>query len=124
MHMQCEPTPKALPFPLDARRSRGWGGGICISPYVAHSWVQTGTSANMQKMQYLYSSGLSEKPGGAELLLECHTKTDGWGMRWGGAVRLAGHSQVGKQQPLGWEERPSFCQSTVFRGNDILQEET
>ena len=34
------------------------GCGIYISPYVAHSWVQTGTGANMQRRQYLHSSEL------------------------------------------------------------------
>lgn len=47
MHMQRGPTQKA--FPLATWRSRGRDGGIYISPYVAHSWAQTGTGANMQK---------------------------------------------------------------------------
>lgn len=75
MHMQCGPTQKA--FRLAAWRSHGQVGGIHISPYVAHSWVQTGTGAKMQKRPYLYSSRLSlgsrwgwGAGGGARLLLE------------------------------------------------------
>lgn len=35
MHMRCGPSQKA--FPLAVWRSRGQAGGICISPYAAHS---------------------------------------------------------------------------------------
>lgn len=56
MHMQCGPLGKLSISRVEKPRP---GQGIYISPYVAHSWVQTGTSANMQKRQYLYSSGLS-----------------------------------------------------------------
>lgn len=109
-HMQCGPTRKAFSG-LAAWLEAGLRV-IYISPYVAHSWVQTGTGANMQKRQYLHSSGLPGKlPGGAGLVQSQQTKEGcgGGGSRaWmPGGVRLAGKSQAG-QRPMEWQEKAVF----------------
>lgn len=109
-----------------SRVEKPWPGWrIYISPYAAHSWVQTGTGANMQKRRYLYSSGLPlrSQEGQAPSPVPGPSKQRERGECQG--VRLAGESQVGKKRPLLREERPDLHQITVFGGKtSVIQEET
>ena len=99
------------------------GCGIYISPYVAHSWVQTGTGANMQRRQYLHSSELClGSQEGLGLFQSQQTKRGGAGGMPGG-VRLAGKSQAG-QRPLEWQERRSLHQTIDCRGGGNILHQT
>lgn len=98
--------------------------GIYMSPYAAHSWVQTGTGANMQKRQDLYSSGLPlRSPEGPAPSPDPEPANKG--RRVGhakGGGRRAGESQAGKKR-LGGEERPSLHHIAIFGGKAFLIEE-
>lgn len=90
------------------------GCGIYISPYVAHSWVQTGTGANMQKRQYLHSSRLClGSQEGLGLFQSQQTK------RGGGGADARG-CQAGRQEP-GRTEANGMAGETQSSSNHRLQ---